>query len=414
MPKFTERLQNAWNAFLSREPTRYYDYGSTSGYRYDRVRLSINSQRTIVAAIYNRIALDCAMIDMHHVQCGEDGHFKEVIKSPLDYCLSESANLDQTGRSLILDIVMSMFDEGYVAVVPTDCSANPYTTSTYDIEKLRTGRIVNWYPDRVRVDVYNETNGRREQIVLPKSHIAIIENPLYSVMNEPNSILQRLIRKLSLLDYVDEQSSSGKLDLIIQLPYVIKTEARRQQAEVRRKDIETQLSGSKYGIAYTDGTEKITQINRPLENNLWAQVKDLTAMLYNQLGLTESIFNGTAKEEEKIDYYNRTIDPIHSFIVEELQRKFISANARTRGQAIQYFRNPFRLIPVSSLAEIADKFTRNEILSSNEIRTQIGYKPSDNPAANELRNSNLNRSDNERPAIVPDIPKPKEINQNEV
>ena len=415
MPKFIERLQNAWNAFLSRSPTYGYDYGGYSGYwRPDRVRLSRGSDRTIVASIYNRIALDCAMIDLHHVDCDEDGHYKDIRKSGLDNCLSHSANIDQTGRALILDIIMSMFDEGTVAVLPTDCTDNPNYTANYDILKLRTARITAWYPKHVRIDVYNEDKGRREEITVPKALVAVIENPLYSIMNEPNSILQRLVRKLSLLDYVDEQTSSGKLDLIIQLPYVIKTEARRQQAEIRRKDIERQLSGSKYGIAYTDGTERITQLNRGVENNIWTEVKDLTASLYNQLGLTESVFNGTAKEEEMINYYNRTVDPILSAISEELERKFISPTARTQGQAIKYFRNPFRLIPVSSLAEIADKFTRNEILSSNEIRTQIGYRPSDDPAADELRNSNLNRSDNERPGDVAKILKEKNQNGKDV
>lgn len=399
MPKFAERLQNAWNAFLSRSPT-VYEHSYSSAWRPDRYRLTRGHERSIVAAIYNRIALDCAMIDLHHVQCDEDGHYREVLKTGLDNCLSYSANIDQTGRSLIIDIVMSMFDEGYVGVFPTDCTDNPYMTASYDILELRTGRIVAWYPQHVRIDVYDEISGKRVEKVVPKNQIAIIENPLYSIMNEPNSILQRLIRKINLLDYVDEQSSSGKLDLIIQLPYIIKSETRRQQAEQRRKDIENQLAGSKYGIAYTDGTERITQLNRAIENNIWAEVKDLTAMLYNQLGLTESVFNGTAKEEEMINYYNRTVDPILSAIAEEMQRKFISANARTRGQAIRYFRNPFRLIPVSSIAEIADKFTRNEILSSNEIRTEMGYRPSEDPAANELRNSNLNRSDNEKPAEV--------------
>lgn len=402
MPKFLERFQNAWNAFLSRSPTpqTYYDYGWT-GWRPDRVRLTRGNNRTVVASIYNRIALDCAMIDLHHVQCDEDGHYKDVIHGGLDDCLSYSANLDQTGRAFILDVVMSMFDEGVVAVLPVECSDNPNYTNKYDILSVRTARITAWYPRAVRLDVYNEAVGRREEIVIPKNQVAIIENPLYSIMNEPNSTLQRLIRKLSLLDYVDEQTSSGKLDLIIQLPYIIKTEARRQQAEIRRKDIERQLSGSKYGIAYTDGTERITQLNRGVENNIWTEVKDLTAELYNQLGLTESVFNGTAKEEEMINYYNRTVDPILSAIAEEMERKFISRDARSDGQSIRYFRNPFRLIPVSALAEIADKMTRNEILSSNEIRTQIGYRPSDDPAADELRNSNLNRSDNERPAEVP-------------
>lgn len=412
MPKLTERLQNAWNAFLSREPTRYYNHGSFGSIRPDRVRLSRGNERTIVGSIYNRIAVDCAMIDLHHVICDKEGNFKEIKKSGLDECLSLNANLDQTGRAFIIDLVMSMFDEGHVVAFPTDCTENPYYSSEYDINKIRTARVVSWYADRVRIDAYNERTGRREEIVVPKTHVAIIENPLYSIMNEPNSTLQRLVRKLSLLDYVDEQSSSGKLDLIIQLPYVIKTESRRQQADQRRKDIERQLSGSKYGIAYTDGTERITQLNRPAENNLWAQVKDLTAMLYNQLGLTESVLNGTAKEEEMINYYNRTVDPILSAISEEMERKFITPEARSQGQAIKYFRDPFRLIPVSSIAEIADKLTRNEILSSNEVRTKIGYRPSDDPAADELRNSNLNRSKNDIPAIVQNDGKSKPLKQS--
>lgn len=411
MPKFTERLQNAWNAFLSRSPTVTYEYGFNTGWRQDRIRLTRNNERSIVAGIYNRIAVDCASIEIHHVQCDDDGHYKNVIHDGLDDCLSYSANLDQTGRGLILDIVMSMFDEGYVAVFPTDCTDNPNYTTSYDILSLRTGRIVAWYPKSVRIDVYNENKGRREEIVVPKNLLAIIENPLYAIMNEPNSVLQRLIRKMNLLDYVDEQSSSGKLDLIIQLPYVIKTEARRQQADLRRKEIERQLAGSKYGIAYTDGTEKITQLNRAVENNIWTEVKDLTAMLYNQLGLTEAVFNGSAKEEEMIHYYNRTVDPILSAIAEEMQRKFISQNARSRGQAIMYFRNPFRLIPVSSIAEIADKLTRNEILSSNEVRTQIGYRPVDSPAANELRNANLNRDRNNDSAEIATVTT-EENNQN--
>lgn len=402
MPKFIERVQNAWNAFLSREPTPRYDYGSTYGqFRPERIRLTGNNERTIVSSIYNRIALDCAMIDFHHCICDEEGNFVEIKRSGLENCLSASANVDQTGRGLILDIVMSLFDEGYVAVFPTECTDNPYLTASYDILKLRTGRITSWYPDKVRIDVYNEYLGKRVSKVVPKNQVAIIENPLYATMNEPNSTLQRLLRKLRLIDYVDEQSSSGKLDLIIQLPYVIKTEARRQQAEIRRKDIERQLSGTKYGIAYTDGTERITQLNRSLGNNLWEEAKDLTAMLYNQLGLTEAVLNGTAKEEEMINYYNRTVDPILSFIADEMKRKFLSQTARSQGQSILYFRDPFRLVPVSSIAEIADKLTRNEILSSNEIRTKLGYRPSDDPAANELRNSNLNRSDNDNPASAP-------------
>ena len=406
MPKLYERIQNAWNAFLSRSPTYTYEHSYIGSYRADKVRLSRGNEKSIVASIYNRLALDCCMIDMHHVQCDEDDNYKEIIKDGLNDCISLSANIDQTGRALILDIVMSMFDEGVVAVLPTDCSDNPNFSTDYDILSLRTARILSWSAYSVRLDVYNEREGRRVELVVPKTQVAIIENPLYYVMNEPNSILQRLIRKLNLLDYVDEQSSSGKLDLIIQLPYVIKTESRRQQAEQRRKDIERQLAGSKYGIAYTDGTERITQLNRAAENNLWVQVKDLTAMLYNQLGLTESIFNGTANEETMINYYNRTIDPILSTIAEEMKRKFISKEARENGESIKYFRDPFRLVPVSSIAEIADKLTRNEILSSNEVRTKIGYRPSDDPAADELRNSNLNRSKNE---VVPTV---KKENQN--
>ena len=397
--KFTERLQHAWNAFLSREPTtRYYDYGG-SYYRPDRMRFSRGNERSIVVSIYNRIALDCAMIDISHVKTDDKGHFKGPYKSGLNNCLTLDANIDQTGKALMLDAIMSMFDEGVVALIPTDTDINP-NTGSFDILKLRTGRITAWFPDSVRVDVYNEQVGQRQEIFIAKKSIAIVENPLYAIMNEPNSILQRLIRKLNLLDYVDEQASSGKLDLIIQLPYVIKTEARRQQAEQRRKDIERQLEGSKYGIAYTDGTERITQLNRAVENNIWGEVKDLTAMLYNQLGLTESIFDGTADEKVMINYYNRTIDPILKAFADELERKFLTKTARTQGQAIRYYRDPFRLVPVTELAEIADKFTRNEIMSSNEIRGEIGYPAVDDPQADELHNSNLNRQDNEKPPMV--------------
>ena len=400
MPKFTERLQHAWNAFRGREPTYpRYDYGGSS-YRPDRMRFTRGNERSIVASIYNRIALDCVMIEMQHVIVDENGMYKGAYDSGLNKCLTLSANVDQTGMAFRLDAIMSMFDEGVVALVPTDTSIDPNSNTGFDIQKIRVGKIVSWYPDQVRVEVYNELAGRKQEIYISKSSVAIVENPLYSIMNEPNSILQRLIRKINLLDYVDEQASSGKLDLIIQLPYVIKSEARRKEAEQRRKDIERQLSGTKYGIAYTDGTERITQLNRAVENNIWQEVKDLTAMLYNQLGLTESIFDGTADEKVMINYYNRTVDPILKAFADEMERKFITQNGRTRGQSIRYFRNPFRLVPVNELAEIADKLTRNEILSSNEIRSELGYKASDDPRANELRNSNLNRDRNEDPPEV--------------
>ena len=411
---FTERLQHAWNAFRGREPTRYSEYGG-SYYRPDRMRFTRGNERSIVASIYNRIALDCVMIEMQHVTIDENGMYKGAYDSGLNNCLTLSANLDQTGMAFRLDAIMSMFDEGVVALVPTDTTFDPNTNGSFDIQKIRVGRIVSWYPEKVRVELYNEQTGRKEEIYISKSAVAIVENPLYSIMNEPNSTLQRLIRKINLLDYVDDQTSSGKLDLIIQLPYVIKSEARRKEAEQRRKDIERQLSGTKYGIAYTDGTERIVQLNRSLENNIWQEVKDLTAMLYNQLGLTESIFDGTADEKVMINYYNRTVDPILKAFADEMERKFITANGRSRGQSIRYFRNPFRLVPVNELAEIADKLTRNEILSSNELRSELGYKASDDPRANELRNSNLNRDRNEDPPEVanPNKAVTKEQNQNE-
>ena len=393
MPSFRERLQHGWNAFINnRDPTYTYNYGVSSYYRPDRVRLTRGNERSIVTALYNRIAVDVAAIQIRHVIADENGNFKSDVKSYLNECLTTEANIDQTGRAFIQDLVMTMCDIGHAAVVPVDTTINPDVTGSYDVQSMRVGRVVQWYPAHVQVDVYNDRTGKHEQIRLPKKATPIIENPLYAVMNEPNSNLQRLIHKLNILDAIDEQSSSGKLDLIIQLPYVIKTDARRQQAEQRRKLIEEQLAGSKYGIAYTDGTERITQLNRAVDNNLMSQIENLTKMLYGQLGMTEEIFNGTANEETMLNYYNRTIEPIASAITLEMRRKFLTKTARTQGQTIMFFNNPFKLTPVSKLADIADKFTRNEILSSNELRGIIGYKPVDDLRANELRNKNLNQS----------------------
>ena len=392
----TDRLQHAWNAFLNKDPTKsYYGYGSASYYKPDRMRPTMGNERSMVVSVYNRIAMDVASIDIFHARLDEDGRFTEQIASGLNECLTLSANMDQTGKAFLQDVVMSMMDEGCVAIVPVETTTNPTVTGSFDISSLRTGRIKEWYPAHVKVELYNEKTGRKEDVTLPKKMVAIIENPLYAVMNEPNSTLKRLIYKLNLLDVIDEQSGSGKLDLIIQLPYVIKTPARKEQAEQRRKDIEMQLAGSKYGIAYTDGTEKITQLNRPVENNLMKQIEYLTNMLYGQLGLTPEILNGSADEKAMLNYYNRTVEPIISAIVDEMKRKFLTKTARTQGQSIVYFRNPFKLVPVAELAEISDKLTRNEIASSNEIRQIIGWKPSDEPGADELRNKNLNQSASE-------------------
>ena len=394
MPTFGERIAHAWNAFTSRDPTsRYYyreDFGMAYSSRPDKHRLTRGNERSIVNAVYNRIAIDAASIKMVHAKLDENDHYVETIKSGLNYCLNTEANIDQTGRAFMQDVVMSMMDEGCVAIVPVDATIDPKKSASFEVKTLRTAKIIQWFPRHVRVRIYNDRVGRYEEIVVPKSTTAIIENPLYSVMNEPNSTLNRLIRKLNLLDAVDEQSSSGKLDLIIQLPYVVKTDSRRAQAEQRRKDIEMQLSSSKYGIAYTDGTEKITQLNRAVENNLLKQVEYLTSMLYSQLGMTEDILKGTADEKAMLNYQTRTIEPILSAIADELERKFISKTARTQLQAVMFFRDPFRLVPVNDMAEIVDKFTRNEILSSNEVRAILGYKPSDDPRADELRNKNLN------------------------
>ena len=392
--KFTDRIKHGWNAFLNRDPTyNYRDLGGPSyGYRPDRMRFTRGNERSIVTSVYNRIALDAASIDIMHVQLDKDDRFESVRDSALNECLTRNANIDQTGRAFIQDVVMSMLDEGCVAIVPVDTTFNPDVTNSYDINTMRTAKIVEWYPAHVKVNLYNDRTGRKEDLILPKKTVAIIENPLYAVINEPNSTMQRLIRKLNLLDVIDEQSGSGKLDLIIQLPYVIKTDARRQQAEQRRKDIEMQLSGSKYGIAYTDGTERITQLNRSVDNNLMKQIEYLTSMLYSQLGITQAILDGSADDKTMLNYYNRTIEPIVSAIVDEIQRKFLTKTAITQKQAIAYFRDPFRLVPVNEIAEIADKFTRNEIMTSNEIRQIVGMKPSKDPNADELRNKNLSQS----------------------
>lgn len=385
-----DRVIKGWNAFMGREPPRNYGYASS--YRTDKAVLSRGVDRTIVTSIYNRIALDVATVDIQHVKVDLNDNFKEKYSdSHLSEALTTEANIDQTGREFIQDLVLTMFDEGVVAAVPVDCDRNPWT-GAFDPITLRVGKIIQWFPKHVRVRVYNENTGQKEDITLPKRSVAIITNPLYAVMNQPNSTLQRLIRKLTLLDAIDEKTSVGKLDLIVQLPYVIKTEARREQAEKRRRDIENQLSGSTYGIAYTDGTEKITQLNRPLDNNLMDQIEYLTNMLYSQLGLSKEVFDGTADEKTMLNYQNRTLTPILTAITEEMTRKFLTKTARTQGQRIKFMQSPFKLVPVSQIADIADKFTRSEILSSNELRAIVGFKPVDDPKADELRNSNLNES----------------------
>lgn len=387
---FGSRLKHAWNVFRSRDPTsEFRDTGASYYNRPDRPRFTRGNERSITTSVLNRIALDASAIDILHVRLDNNGRFLEEINSGLNNCLKLSANTDQTGRAFKQDVVMSMLDEGCVAIVPTDTTMNPKATDSYDIETMRVGKIIQWRPQHVQVRLYNEQTGKKEELWLPKKMVAIVENPLYAVMNEPNSTMQRLIHKLGLLDITDEQTASGKLDLIIQLPYVIKTDARRQQAENRRKDIEMQLAGSKYGIAYTDGTEKITQLNRSLDNNLMKQVEYLTNQLYSQLGITQTILDGTADEKTMLNYYSRTIEPIVSAIADEMKRKFLTKTARTQNQSIEFFRNPFKLVPVNDIAEIADKFTRNEIMTSNEIRQIVGMKPADDPKADELRNSNI-------------------------
>ena len=402
---FSSRLKHAWDVFRNREPTYdYQDTGPSTSYRPDRTRLTGGNERSIVTSIFNRIALDVSSINVKHCRIDENGRFKEQINSGLDNCLNLEANIDQTGRAFMQDVVMSMLDEGCVAIVPTDTTLDPTVTTSYDIQAMRTGKILDWYPNHIRVRVYNEKTGKQEDIKLPKSMVAIVENPLYAVINEPNSTMQRLMKKLVLLDAVDENTRSGKLDMIIQLPYVIKSDARKAQADKRRKDIEEQLKGP-YGIAYVDGTEKIIQLNRPIENNLMKQIEYLTNLLYSQLGVTAEVLNGTADEKTMLNYNNRTVEPIISAIVDEMKRKFLTKTARSQLQTIQFFRDPFRLVPVNDIAEIADKLTRNEILTSNEIRQIIGMKPSDDPKADKLVNSNLNQPDEQVP--------PEETSQDE-
>lgn len=400
---FGSRLKHAWNAFTGTDYTTYQDVGPGYSSRPDRIRLTRGNERSIITSVYNRIALDVAALNVQHIRLDENGRFLSVIQDGLNTCLTVEANIDQTARAFIQDIVVSMLDEGCVAIVPVDTTYDPSVTGSYDIQTMRVGKILDWYPQHVRVRLYNERTGTKENILVPKSTVAIVENPLYAVVNEPNSTMQRLIRKLNLLDVIDEQSGSGKLDLIIQLPYVIKTEARRQQAENRRKDIEAQLSGTKYGIAYADGTERITQLNRSVNNNLMSQIEYLTSMLYSQLGITQSILDGTADEKTMLNYNNRTIEPIISAIVDEMKRKFLTKTARSQSQSILFFRDPFKLVPVNDIAEIADKFTRNEIMTSNEIRQVIGMKPSDDPRADELRNKNLSAPSESEPEINPPV-----------
>ena len=386
------QIRHGWNAFLNRDPTgNYRNIGSEYSYRPDRPRLTRGNERSIVTSVYNRIALDVAAIDIKHCKLDENGRFISVVNSALNNCLSLEANIDQTSRAFIQDIVMSMLDEGCVAIVPIETDVDPNSTDSYKIFSMRTGKILGWYPSHVKVRVYNENTGRKEDIIVPKKSVSIIENPLYAVINEPNSTMQRLIRKLNLLDVIDEQSGSGKLDLIIQLPYTVKSDLRKQQAESRRQDIERQLTGTKYGIAYTDATEHITQLNRSVDNNLMKQIEYLTSMLYSQLGITQSVLDGTADEQTMLNYNSRTVEPIISAIVDEMKRKFLTKTARTQLQTISFFRDPFKLVPVNNIAEIADKFTRNEILTSNEIRQIIGMKPSDDPKADKLINSNISQ-----------------------
>lgn len=395
---FGERLKHSWNAFMNKDPTetkKYIDLGPSNTRRPDMFRPTRGTEKTIVTAIYTRIAMDVAALTIEHVEIDNNGRYINTIKSGLNYALTEEANIDQTSRAFIQDIVMSMFDEGVVAIVPVDTTLDPLKTGSYDIKTMRVGSVVEWFPQYVKIRLYNDRTGKHEEITLPKKMVSLIENPLYAVMNEQGSIAKRLIRKLNILDAVDEQSGSGKLDLIIGLPYVIKTEARREQAERRRKDIEQQLSGSKYGIAYTDGTEHITQLNRSVENNMFNQIQYLTEMLYNQLGMTKGVFDGTASEEEMLNYQSRTIEPIVSAITEEMQRKFLTKTARSQNQRIMFFKDPFKLTPTDKIADIADKFTRNAILSSNEMRAIIGYKPVDDQRADELSNKNINQSEEE-------------------
>lgn len=405
-----ERVQRGWNAFRNRDPTfNFQNLGEISYYRPDRPRFTRGNERSIVTSVYNRIALDASSICVQHVRLDDNGRFSSVIDSGLNNCLTLDANIDQTGRAFIQDAVMSMLDEGCVAIFPVETDVDPESTESYKINSMRTGKIIEWRPEHVKIRAYDDRIGRQSDIILKKSMVAIVENPLYAVINEPNSTMQRLIHKLNLMDVTDEQTASGKLDLIIQLPYVIKTPARQQQAEERRKSIEMQLASSKYGIAYTDGTEHITQLNRSVENNLMKQVEYLTNMLYGQLGITQTILDGTADDKTMLNYYNRTIEPIMSAIVDEMKRKFLTKTARSQGQSIMFFRDPFKLVPVNDIAEIADKFTRNEIMTSNEIRQIIGMKPSEDPKADQLLNSNISHPAEE----IEDISDSTEENKDE-
>lgn len=408
-----DRLQHGWNAFMNnRDPTTRWETGTTYAVRPDRVRFSGGNERSIVTALFSKIAVDAAQIKIKHVKLDTNERYTETVKSGLNECLSLEANIDQTGRAFLLDVYMSILDEGCIAIVPVDTDINPTVTDSYKIESIRTGKITQWAPRKVKVRLYDDRTGKKEELWLPKDKVAIVENPLYAVVNEPNSTMRRLIRKLNLLDAIDEQSGSGKLDLIIQLPYVIKTEQRKQQADKRLKEIEDQLKGP-YGIAYTDGTERITQLNRPVENNLMKQIEYLTSMLYSQLGMTQSILDGTADEKTMLNYYNRTIEPLVSAVVDEMKRKFLTKTARTQGQSIVSFRDPFSLVPVNNIAEIADKFTRNEILTSNEIRQIIGMKPSDDPRADELRNSNINQSSEDEQKTLQKVNETKQEGENQ-
>lgn len=410
------RLKHAWNAFLNRDPTdenKAVNIGYGYSYRPDRPRLSRGNERSIITSIYNRIALDVSAIDFKHVELDENGRYLKTVKSGLNTCLTLEANIDQSSRAFIQDVVLSMFDEGCVAIVPVDTDLSPETTGGYDILSMRVGKILDWYPEHVRVRLYNERIGNKQDVLLPKSIVAIVENPLYAVINEPNSTMQRLVRKLSLLDIVDEQSSSGKLDLIIQLPYAVKNDVRKQYAETRRREIEEQLAGTKYGIAYADSTEHIVQLNRSVENNLMDQIEYLTNLLYSQLGITQTILDGTADDKTMLNYYNRTIEPIVSAIADEMKRKFLTKTARSQRKSIMFFRDPFKLVPINDIAEIADKFTRNEILTSNEIRQIVGIKPSADPNADELRNKNLSEAKETATPHIPTTSNQEEI-QNEV
>ena len=420
MPTIRDRFKRSWNAFLNKDPTdndyRPSNIGYGSYIRPDRLWYSRGNDRSAILAVYNQIAIDVASIKIEHVRVDQNGNFREVINSRLNDCLTLESNLDQISTAFFQDVCMSMFDEGVVAIVPVDTTIDPYDTESWDVLSMRTGKVLEWYPQHVKLQVYNELSGKKQDIILPKTQVAIIENPLYAVMNQPNSTLQRWIRTLNNLDNINDLNSSGKIDLIVKLPYKIRSESMEQRAEDRRQQIEAQLAGSKYGIAYVDGSEEITQLNRAVENNLWTQARDLESQLYNQLGLTQAIFDGTADEKTMINYYNRTIDPILNTIAQEMKRKFLSPTARGRGQDIQYFRDPFKLVPASELADIADKLTRNEILSSNEVRAEIGYRPVDDPKADELRNKNVSQPDESVPASTAEIGEKQVIeeeNQNE-